>query len=182
MRGLAFAGLAFLAACGGEAVAPEEHHPAPSFKPGDAGFGSTATMYFGKAVGSPFDPAEGHDASPHAADKVRPHIVTIGVGGSVTFEVGPFHQVSIYEAGTETDDIDLSLIEDLTAPFFIPDFLINDPEGRLAANQLTTTLSFTPSTWTSPAGTFDAPGRYLVLCRVFPHFAFSGMYGWVNVK
>lgn len=172
-----------VAGCDREPVAPTEPTPAPSFVPGHAGFGSTATMAFGtKDVGSPFDPAEGHDASGHAVDRVRPRIVSIGVGGSVTFEIGPFHQVSIYEAGTETGDIDVSLVENLTAPFFIPNFLINDPDDRLAANQLSTTLSFVPSTWTSPPGTFDTPGRYLVFCRVFPHFVFAKMYGWVIVK
>ena len=44
----------------------------------------------------------------------------------------------------------------------------------------------TPATgtanWTTPAGTFDTPGRYLVLCNFAPHFAEFGMYGWVDVK
>ena len=149
-----------------------------------AGVRSSATMEFGEVthdVGSPFEPPVGHDASGHAADKVRPRTVVIEAGGSVTFDVGPFHQVSIYEAGTEAEDISIAF-ESLTAPFPIPDFLIVSPAGLLASNNLTTALSFGTSTWTSPAGTFDTPGKYFVMCRVAPHFLGAQMYGWVIVK
>ncbi|MGH7572456.1 MAG: hypothetical protein ACREMK_11530 [Gemmatimonadota bacterium] len=43
-------------------------------------------------------------------------------------------------------------------------------------------LSVGPLTYISPPGTFDTPGRYLVICRVLPHFVVAGMYGWVIVK
>jgi hypothetical protein len=29
---------------------------------------------------------------------------------------------------------------------------------------------------------FNAPGRYLVICNLRPHFTEFNMYGWVNVK
>ena len=147
-----------------------------------AGVGSSATMTFGKGVGSPFDPASGHDGSGHAADKVRPHEVNISAGGSVTFEVGPFHQVSIYEAGTTFDEVQVQGTEALTSPFPIPDFLVIAPVGLIAADNLTTSLSFATSTWVSPPGTFDSPGKYLVLCRVAPHFFEAHMHGYVTVK
>lgn len=149
-----------------------------------AGVGSSATMEFGEVshdVGSPFPPPDGHDASGHAQDKVRPRTVVIEAGGSVTFNIGPFHQVSIYEAGTGPEDISIAF-ESLTSPFPIPDFLIVSPTGRIASNNLTTSLSFGTSTWTSPAGTFDTPGKYFVMCRVAPHFLGAQMYGWVIVK
>ena len=150
-----------------------------------AGVGSSATMEFGEVthdVGSPFDPPSGHDASGHAYDKVRPRTVVIEAGGSVTFNVGPFHQVSVYEAGTTPETVNIEGFEALTSPFPIPDFLIVAPGGRIASNNLTTALTFGTSTWVSPAGTFDTPGKYLVLCRVAPHFLGSQMYGWVIVK
>jgi plastocyanin len=31
-------------------------------------------------------------------------------------------------------------------------------------------------------GTFDKPGRYLVICTTDLHFIFAEMYGWVTVK
>jgi hypothetical protein len=36
--------------------------------------------------------------------------------------------------------------------------------------------------WTSPAGTFDQPGTYLVICAIVPHFVEAKMYAWVVVK
>ena len=150
-----------------------------------AGVGSSATMEFGEVthdVGSPFPPPDGHDASTHAQEKVRPRTVVISAGGSVTFEVGPFHQVSIYEPGTSAGNLAIQGFESLTSPFPIPDFLIVAPTGRITSNNLTTSLVFGTSTWTSPAGTFDTPGKYFVMCRVAPHFFNDQMYGWVIVK
>jgi len=172
-----------LAACNSEPSTAPLHEQASLAKA--AGVGSTATMEFGEVthdVGSPFDPGEGHDGSGHAIDKVRPRTVVIAAGGSVTFSVGPFHQVSIYEAGTTAENLVIQGTEALTSPFPIPDFLILAPTGRLASDNLTTALSFGTSEWTSPAGTFDTPGKYFVMCRVAPHFFGAQMYGWVIVK
>jgi hypothetical protein len=36
--------------------------------------------------------------------------------------------------------------------------------------------------WTTPPGTFDQPGTYLVICTTQVHFLFAKMYGWVIVK
>lgn len=147
---------------------------------------ATAVISFGRDdVGSPFPPPSGHDRSFHAIDKVRPRQVNLAAGGMVTFEMGTFHQVAIYAPGTEPKDIDVSSTIDLTAPppappgtVIIPDFLIDDPTNRLALGP----FSFAPMGWDSPAGTFDAPGTYLVICTVVPHFTISKMYAWVTVK
>ena len=81
------------------------------------------------------------------------------------------HQPAVYEAGTTPGDIDLVG----PVPF------VNDPQGRLALAPAVNAATGT-ATWTTPAGTFDTPGRYLVLCNFAPHFAEFGMYGWVEVK
>src|SRR5688572_18560775 len=86
-----------------------------------------ATMQFGEVthdVGSPFPPPafEGHDMSIRARDKVRPHDVVIPVGGTVTFEIGTFHQVTIYEAGITFKEVEVEGTEALTAPLAIPGF------------------------------------------------------------
>jgi plastocyanin len=153
---------------------------------GAAAQSATAVISFGRDdVGSPFPPPSGHDRSFHAIDKVRPRQVNLGAGGTVTFQMGTFHQVAIYAPGTEPEDIDVTLTIDLTAPppappgtIIIPDFLIDDPTNRLAQGP----FSFAPMDWDSPAGTFDAPGTYLVICNVVPHFTISKMYAWVTVK
>lgn len=139
-----------------------------------------AVMNFGnKDVGSPFPPPSGHDSSYHAKDKIRPGTVVIAAGGQVTFEVGAVHQVAIYEAGTTPDDIEVSpaTLETSPGPAFIPDFVINNPDGRIF---LGPALSFFSGHQTS--FTFSTPGRYLVICTVTPHFVDARMYAWVIVK
>lgn len=124
-----------------------------------------------------YNPAN-HDRSYHAKDKLVPRTVTIAAGGTIHYEIMPFHQIGIYEPGTQPEDINLALTEDLTVPIFNPDFIINDPDDRLALSP----FMLAETTWTSPSGTFDKPGRYLVICTITPHFVNADMYGWVIVK
>jgi plastocyanin len=179
--------LALAAAAAGCGEAPPPSAPeAHSLAVGAAAFAATAVISFGRDdVGSPFPPPSGHDRSTHAIDKIRPHQVNLAAGGTVTFRMGTFHQVAIYAPGTEPEDIDVGSTIDLTAPppappgtVIIPDFLIDDPASRLALGP----FSFAPMDWDSPAGTFAAPGTYLVICAVVPHFTGAKMYAWVTVK
>jgi len=147
---------------------------------------TTAVISFGRDdVGSPFPPPTGHDQSLHAIEKVRPRNTNLAPGGTVTFQMGTFHQVAIYAPGTEPEDIDVTQTIDLTAPppappgtVIIPNFLIDDPTNRLAQGP----FSFAPMAWDSPAGIFDTPGTYLIICNVVPHFTLAKMYAWVTVK
>ena len=149
-------------------------------------FPLNAVVSFGRDdVGSSFPPPSGHDQSFHAKDNIRPQVVHIAAGGSVTFQMGTFHQVAIYDAGTQPSDIDASIRADLTAPppappgtVIIEDFLIDDATDRLAVGP----FSFAPMSWTSPPGTFDTPGTYLLICRVVPHFLGANMYAYVVVR
>ena len=149
------------------------------------GLPQSATLTFGKdGVGSPFAPPSGHDASGHAYDKIVPHVVNIAAGGSVTINIGPFHAAAVYDDGTRPQDITISpaTLDDLAVPFppfVLTDFIINDPTNRIALGPPLNPGA--PTTWTTPAGTFDTPGRYLVICTVLPHFAGSNMYAYVNV-
>ena len=131
--------------------------------------------------GSPFDPALGHDHSSQAKDLLVPRTVVIDRGGQVEFEIDPFHRVNIYRVGTEADDIDVSkLINFQSGPVFIPNFVIDDPTGRIAQSP---PFQFAiDQTWVTPAGTFDQPGRYFVMCSFLPHFVANDMYGWVIVR
>jgi hypothetical protein len=152
---------------------------------GSNAFPANAVVSFGRDdVGSAFPPPSGHDQSLHAKDNIRPQVVHISAGGSVTFNMGTFHRPAIYDAGVQPSDIDVTETTDLLAPppappgtVIIPDFLIDDTTDRLALGP----FSFAPLSWTSPAGTFDAPGRYLVICVVVPHFTIANMYAWVVV-
>lgn len=145
------------------------------------GLPSNAVVTFGRTgVGSPFPPPSGHDASGHAYDKVLPHTVNISAGGSVTFNILPIHAVAIYDDGTEPSDITLSpaTLDDLVlGPVTLPDFVINDPANRIAQGP----APLFAGSWTTPAGTFDTPGTYLVICTILPHFADAKMYAYVKV-
>lgn len=128
----------------------------------------TAVMDFGsKIVGSPYPPPSGHDDSFHAKDKVRPRTVVVAAGGTVVFNVGPVHQVAVYDDGVEPTDIDLANAG----------FIIDDPTERIG---LGPPVSFTEGH--QYAFTFNEPGEYLVICTVTPHFVDAKMYGWVTVK
>ena len=146
------------------------------------GLPSTAIVEFGReGVGSPFPPPSGHDASGHAYDKILPKTVNIAAGGSVTFNIVPIHAVAIYDDGTKPEDITLSdaTLDDLAlAPgVTLPNFVINDPNNRIADGP----PPLFAGAWTTPPGTFDAPGTYLVICKILPHFVDAKMYAWVKV-
>jgi len=131
----------------------------------------TATVRFGRSdIGSPFDPRSGHDQSAHAKDSLFPRTVTIARGGSVTYLRDGFHQVAIYEPDTRPEDIAVTRLDR---------GLIDDPEDRVARGPRPQEGW---TTWTTPSGTFDERGRYLVICTVPGHFTNFDMYGWVNVK
>ena len=158
------AGSLFLAACNEPAVTEA---PTPTGVATIRAAGASAAnqseiplVQFGiNEHGSPFAPAAGHDQ----------------------FAIDPFHRVNVYRPGTAPSDIDTSkLINFVSGPVFIPNFVIDDPSGRIAQSP---PFQFAiDQTWTTPIGTFNTPGRYLVICNFLPHFVDNDMYGWVIVK
>lgn len=143
-----------------------------------AGPPENATVQFGQEVvncGKP--PGE---PCYHGDHRMVPGTVVISAGGTVHFDLAPFHRIAIYEPGKGPKDIDLSQTADLVSPISIPDFVIDDEDKRLAVSWLDPGLLF-PSETTFEY-TFDTPGRYLVICTTLPHFANDNMYGWVIVK
>ena len=56
---------------------------------------------------------------------------------------------------------------------------VNDPNGRIALGPAPAPGD---TMYESPPGTFDQPGRYLVICNVTRHFTNDDMYGWVIVQ
>lgn len=149
---------------------------------GVPGAPTSAVVRFGNnSVGTTeFGPV--HPSS-HARDNIIPSTVVIPAGGSVTFMVQPPHRVAIYEAGTALADI--RLIPEVTlvshmgppGPPVIPDFYIDEPDGRIFIEPLP---AFAPEH--SVEYTFPEPGRYLVICGVAPHFTEFNMYAWVEVR
>ena len=132
---------------------------------------SAAVQFGHDEVGSPFPPPSGHDASFNAKDNVIPRTAVVSAPGLVTWNVPSVHQVAIYEPGVEPGDIvPTGNLE--TNPF------VNDPNGRVALQA----NPFGPPRPPTYQHTFNAPGKYLIICNFLPHFVFAKMYGWIDVK
>jgi len=142
-----------------------------------AGDDGAAAVQFGTAdVGSPFPvgppPIPSHDSSPNAQFNLVPRTAVVAQNGIVTFTIGGGgptdkivrHQVAVCASGVGPDDV--------VIPAGAP-FQINDP--RCVTHGPPTTSGSVPVQ-------FTAPGRYLVICNIRPHFVEFKMYGWVNVK
>ena len=138
----------------------------------------TATVTFGAWMSSP-----ALDRFPNTSDTrqsndhlITPNVEKIHAGGTVNFIVSGLHNIQVYADGTGPEDIDTSLLTTTTGtPNTIP--LLNDPDGRIYRG-LDPTLQAADRV---EAVHFDAPGTYLVICGILPHFA-GGMYGYVVVQ
>jgi plastocyanin len=165
----------------GAPTAPEGTTAIAAARGGIAGAPAEAVVRFGNpdAGTERFGPTH---PTAHAIDNIIPNTVVIRAGGTVTFEVVPPHLVAIYEPGTTPEDIRLipgvTLLDHVgpPGPPFIPNFYIDEPNGRLF---LDPAPAFGPPH--AVQYTFEEPGRYLVICRIAPHFALK-MYAWVEVK
>lgn len=156
---------------------PDHHHAAVA-KP-ESGPLSNATVSFGAWISSP-----PHDRFPNISNTrtsnvhaVIPEVAKIKAGGTVNFIIAGFHQVIVYDDGTQPGDIDTSNTIPLTNPLPPPSpLLINDPNGRIYRGP-------DPSTQGADRVEvvhFAEPGTYLVICGVLPHFQ-SSMLGYVKV-
>lgn len=180
MRSMLLLSLAtVLAACSDSPESPVS--PVSESQLRASGVALNATVRFGLApgrVGTDFLPPGSHDQSIHAYDNIRPQAVVIAAGGSVTFEISfANHQVAIYEPGKRPEDIDITQTEPIPAALFAR--RITDADGLVVRGP---DQQFTALQWTTPAGTFDEPGTYLVICTTLPHFVVANMYAWVIVQ
>ncbi len=147
---------------------------------GDPDAGSGKCQGKGGKDGNPCD-GRGHDESAEAADKLVPRSVVISAGGTVTFESNGVHQPSVFPAGTKPEDVP-------NTPGTRTGFA-GCPGGAGGNRYITEGNELAdpvcgggPATVVSPAGTFDTPGKYLVICAFQGHFFNRDMYGWVEVK
>jgi hypothetical protein len=137
---------------------------------------SPSNACFGMSfAGSSFSPASGHDQSFNAKDNIVPRQIAINQGESVSYTVNGIHWPAVYQVGMDDEDVNST---SFPAPGCPSGTRVDDPNGRLfeANGCLTDGTQFTV-----PAGTLTAPGRYLIICQVRPHFL-SGMYAFIDVK
>ena len=137
---------------------------------------SHATVSFGQWMSSPpldrFPNSSPREANHHA---LIPNTVTIRAGGSVSFLLAGFHNVSVYGPDVQPADINIGLVRPTTGtPAGVP--IIDDANRRVYRG-------LDPSTQLQDrieVVHFATPGRYLAICGVLPHFL-GGMYGHVVV-
>lgn len=151
------------------------HATATHLAPVEEGPLSNATVSFGGWMTTP-----ALDRFPNVSDRFANHhaltpvVAKIKEGGTVNFIIGGFHQVIVYDDGTQPGDINKTLVVPVTVPPGPP--LIADPNRRIYRG-------LDPSTQPQDRVEvvhFDNPGTYLVICGVLPHFV-EGMYGFVRV-
>lgn len=145
--------------------------------PQDNGPLSSATVSFGSwMTATPLDRFP--NLSPREANhhELAPQLARIRAGGTVNFIIAGFHQVLVYDDGTQPADIDTSITVSPTNQPAPP--LIADPDRRIYRGLDPSTLL--PSQDRVEVVHFAEPGTYLVMCGVLPHFQ-EGMYGYVKV-
>lgn len=129
-----------------------------------------ATVAFGQ-WNTPMDRFTGAFTPANVGHHVSPNEVTIAVGGSVSFLIGGFHLLLIYNDGIRPEDINTGL--QIPGP---PVPLIDDPNNRLYRG-LDPRVNLLDRI---EVVHFHQPGIYLAACGVLPHFV-DGMYGFVRV-
>ena len=160
------------------ALAQEKHQHNEESRSGSDGGGNqlnNSTVSFGGWMTNPplsrFPNLNPFTANHHA---LTPKTVKIKTGGTVNFIVGGFHNVLVYDDGTQPADINTTLT---VPPTNGGPPLINDPNHRIYRG-------LDPSTQPQDrveVVQFDRPGTYLVICGVRPHFVNDGMFGFVKV-
>jgi plastocyanin len=115
-----------------------------------------------------------------------PNKVTIKAGETVNFIIGGFHNVVVYDDGTQPKDIDADNTITTTGPNPSPSVpLIDDAIDRVyrgpdpSLQPLTLSGAFIQDR--VEVVFFPKPGTYLVICGVQPHFVNDGMFGFVRV-
>jgi hypothetical protein len=136
---------------------------------------SSATVHFGSWMTTP--PLDRFpNLSPRTANhhELCPDEVTIKSGGCVSFIIGGFHHLLVYDDGTQPGDINPNLLISPTAQPQPP--LIADPNRRIYRGL---DPSLVPQDRVEVVH-FDRPGTFLVICGVLPHFL-EGMVGFIRV-
>ena len=136
---------------------------------------SNATVSFGAWMTSPpMDRFPNLSAGIPNHHELKPQVAKIKAGGSVNFIIAGFHQVIVYDDGTQPGDINANLTVLPTVPVGV--LLIDDPDNRIYRGL---DPSLQPRDRVEVLH-FANPGTYLVICGVRPHFN-QGMFGYVEV-
>ena len=149
-------------------------HAMATDKPSVEGPLSNTTVSFGAwKTTPPLDRFPNNSPGGANLNALVPEVAKIKAGGTVNFIIAGFHQVIVYDDGTQPNDINTG---STVPPSMGGPPLINDPNRRIYRG-------LDPSTQLRDrveVVQFANPGTYLVICGVLPHFQ-MGMYGYVKV-
>ena len=79
----------------------------------------------------------------------------------------PLHQPAVFAPGTRPDDVDISVTEPIPVFPALDRIVVVDDPALIA---LAPDQTLNEKEWTTPPGTFDEPGQYLVICTTFVRF------------
>lgn len=156
---------------------------------------ANATVSFGQwQTDPPFDrtlplsppSTQGPNDRTRNEHQLIPNAVEIKAGGAVNFIISGFHQILVYDDGTQPGDFDA-----VTTPTVPPQQQPMPPLIDESTNRLYRGLdpSQQPLYRSEDAFVedrvevvhFPNPGTYLVICAVHPHFFNDDMFGFVRV-
>jgi plastocyanin len=114
---------------------------------------------------------------------ILPNTIEVKAGGVVNFVVAGFHQIVVYNPGTDIDDIVL--------PEFPPNLFVNyqlntayyvglNPDNANSATPPAPANRFNGENRTESIS-FTEPGVYLVICNVTPHLR-DRMFAYIKVS
>jgi plastocyanin len=116
-----------------------------------------------------------------------PDEVKIKAGGAVNFIISGFHQILVYDEGTQPGDFNA-----MTTPTVSPQAqstppLINEPTNRIYRGldpslQPPYRMGMEFVQDRVEVVQFTKPGKYLVICGVHGHFFNDDMFGFVKVR
>jgi hypothetical protein len=128
--------------------------------------------------------------------ELHPRIATIKEGGSVNFIISGNHVVTVYEDGTQPEDIGsaiepncaangILLVNNVSVPCspinattgaVVAGGILSDSDGRIYRGTIGTARRDGVE-----VVQFSKPGTYLVICARKNHFENDGMFGFVKV-
>jgi hypothetical protein len=114
-----------------------------------------------------------------ANNVVIPDTIKLKQNGVVHFLVAGFHQIVIYNPGKVDEDVVVPgsglFVDDKNGQFYTGILPAGGPTGLPVLTDPSNARNRVESV------AFPAPGTYLVICNIRPHFN-DGMFGYVEVK